>query len=66
MFIDRLGKAASAVTLIVLIRVAGISIPMLLGAALGAVAVWVLCAYHLGRAHARYVADLERRPVSAA
>ena len=66
MFIDRLGKAASAVALIVLIRAAGISVPMLLGTALAAVVVWVICSYQLGRAHARHLAEQPRRTASAA
>ena len=52
MFIDRLGKALSAITLIVVIAVAGISIPMLLAIALAAIAVWIVCADRLGRAYA--------------
>jgi AAA family ATP:ADP antiporter len=51
MFVDRLGKAASAIALIILIRAAAISIPILLGVALVAIVLWMLCADRLGRAY---------------
>ena len=56
MFVDRLGKAFSAIALIVLIAATGISIPILLATALGAITVWVLCANALGRTYAKRVA----------
>ena len=52
MFVDRLGKAASAVALIAVIGVAGLSISILIAVALAAIAVWIACADRLGRAYA--------------
>jgi AAA family ATP:ADP antiporter len=58
MFMDRLGKALSAVTLIVVIATAGTSIRLLLAIALGAIALWTWCADRLGRAYAVKVARM--------
>jgi ATP/ADP translocase len=63
MFFDRFGKAVSAITLIVVIAAAGISIPILLAVALGAIVLWTLFADRLGRA---YPAREARRPANVA
>jgi AAA family ATP:ADP antiporter len=59
MFVDRLGKALSAIALIAVVALSGVSIPILLTVALGAILIWVFCANQLGRAYARRAA----RPV---
>jgi AAA family ATP:ADP antiporter len=51
MFVDRLGKAVSAITLIFVVATAGVSIPLLLAIALVAIAAWVWCANRLGLAY---------------
>jgi ATP:ADP antiporter, AAA family len=56
MFVDRLGKARSAIALIAAVGLSGVSIPILLAVALGAILIWVLCANQLGRAYARRAA----------
>jgi AAA family ATP:ADP antiporter len=61
MFIDRLGKAASAIALIVVLATAGLSISALLGVAFAALVVWVFCAHRLGRAYAVRTAGADRR-----
>jgi AAA family ATP:ADP antiporter len=53
MFVDRIGKALSALALIVVIALTGVSIRVSLLVALGAVVVWTLCAGALGRAYLR-------------
>jgi ATP/ADP translocase len=63
MFVDRLGKALSAMALIGAVTLWGVSIPMLLAVALAAILIWVLCANQLGRA---YAWRAERRVRSAA
>jgi AAA family ATP:ADP antiporter len=63
MFVDRLGKALSAMALIGAVALWGVSIPMLLAVALAAILIWVLCANQLGRA---YAWRAERRVRSAA
>jgi AAA family ATP:ADP antiporter len=52
MFIDRLGKAVSAIALILVTAVAGLSIPILLSVALAAMAMWIWSADRLGRKYA--------------
>jgi AAA family ATP:ADP antiporter len=61
MFMDRLGKAVSAIALIIVLATAGISIPLLLALALAAIAAWLVCADRLGRA---YVAHMTPTPES--
>jgi AAA family ATP:ADP antiporter len=51
MFIDRLGKAASAIALIVVLATEGLSISALLAVAFAALVLWVFCAHWLGRAY---------------
>jgi ATP/ADP translocase len=51
MFVDRVGKAVSAIALIVAIAIVGLSIPVLLAIALGSIVIWVFCADRLGRAY---------------
>jgi hypothetical protein len=51
MFVDRLGKAVSAIALIGATTVVGLSIPVLLAIALGAIVIWVFCADRLGRVY---------------
>jgi ATP:ADP antiporter, AAA family len=53
MFVDRLGKALSAIALIAVVAMSGVSIPILLAVALVAIVIWMLCANQLGRAYAR-------------
>jgi ATP/ADP translocase len=62
MLMDRFGKALSAVSLIVVIAVAGISITVSLGVAVAALVLWVFCAESLGRA---YAARVDRRAPGA-
>jgi hypothetical protein len=50
------GKAVSAITLIVVTATEGTSIPILLGIAIGAIVVWILCADRLGLTYASRVA----------
>jgi AAA family ATP:ADP antiporter len=57
MFIDRFGKAISAVALIVATSVAGLSIAVLLAIAAVAMLVWIWSADGLGRRYAVPVAD---------
>ena len=52
MFVDRLGKALSAIALIAAVAWSGVSIPILLAVALAAILIWALCASQLGRAYA--------------
>ena len=62
MFIDRLGKALSAIALIIVIAAAGVSIPISLAVALGAVVLWVFFAESLGRAYTARVVFSAPRP----
>ncbi len=57
MVIDRAAKALSSVALIAIIAMQGVSIPVSLGVALGALALWAVCANALGRAYARRTAS---------
>jgi ATP:ADP antiporter, AAA family len=57
MVLDRLGKATSTIALILLITVSGMSIPLMLGVALAAIALWVVCAWRLGHVYAERTAD---------
>jgi AAA family ATP:ADP antiporter len=57
MVLDRLGKAASAIALILLMTVRGMSIPLMLGVALAAIALWVVCAWRLGHVYAERTAE---------
>lgn len=56
MVVDRTGKALSALALMVVIAGAGVSITISLAVAMGALLLWLVCAYGLGRAYARHVA----------
>ena len=56
MVVDRAGKALSALALMVIIARAGVSIPISLAVAMGALLLWLVCAHGLGRAYARHVA----------
>lgn len=55
MFVDRAGKALSALALMAIIAREGISIPTSLAVALAALALWGVCAVALGRAYARTI-----------
>jgi ATP/ADP translocase len=55
MFVDRLGKALSAIALIIVIAAAGVSVLISLAVALGAIALWAVFADGLGRAYAARV-----------
>lgn len=57
MVIDRAGKALSSIALIAIIALQGVSIPLSLGIAFGALALWMFCADALGRAYVRRVAS---------
>jgi ATP/ADP translocase len=57
MFIDRLGKAISAIALILATSVAGLSIRVLLTIAAVAILVWIWSADGLGRRYAVRAAD---------
>jgi len=65
MFVDRAGKALSALALMAIIARAGISISISLAVALVALALWTVCARALGRAYARRVAEAEPAPEPA-
>lgn len=56
MVVDRAGKALSALALMVVIARAGVSITISLAVAMGALLLWLVCAWGLGRAYARHVA----------
>jgi AAA family ATP:ADP antiporter len=58
MFVDRLGKAISALALIGATAVVGLSTPVLLAIALAAIVIWVFCANRLGRV---YLTQVTRR-----
>lgn len=51
MFIDRAGKALSAIALILVIAAAGVSITVSLAVAIGALVLWAFSAAALGRAY---------------
>lgn len=56
MLVDRVGKALSALALIAVIALAGMSVAASLAVALAAMVVWGACAAALGRAYARAMA----------
>lgn len=53
MLVDRGGKAISSVVLMVIIAAQGVSLPIALGVAIGAMMVWIACAFGLGRSYER-------------
>jgi ATP/ADP translocase len=57
MFVDRGGKALSALALMAIIARAGVSIRICLSVALGALLLWTVCARLLGRAYAERVGE---------
>lgn len=65
MFVDRAGKALSAIALMVVIAQVGVSITVSLAVAIGALAVWLVCGVGLGAVYERTVraqADETREP----
>jgi len=71
MVIDRLGKALSAIALMIIIASSGVSITASLVVAFVAVLLWAFSAHYLGKAYARKVgadqpARPEERPVNLA
>jgi AAA family ATP:ADP antiporter len=61
MFVDRAGKALSSIALIIVIAGSGISIPISLAVALGAIALWFVGAAFLGKAYQRRIAGAPER-----
>ena len=56
MFVDRTGKVLSSLALMAILAVEGVSIRVTLAAALGALAIWAVCANMLGQAYGRLTA----------
>jgi AAA family ATP:ADP antiporter len=65
MFVDRAGKAISSLALMAVIATSGVSIPISLAVALGAIVVWVIAAALLGPAYARTIAARAPEPRGA-
>jgi ATP:ADP antiporter, AAA family len=53
MLVDRGGKAISSIVLMVIIAAQGVSLPIALAVAIGAMIVWTACAFGLGRSYER-------------
>lgn len=60
MLVDRAAKALSSVALVFVIAAAGLSIPISLAIALGALAMWTVCAALLGPAYSRRIERADR------
>jgi ATP:ADP antiporter, AAA family len=66
MVVDRGAKALSSIALVVIIAFESASVTISLGVALGALALWALCAAFLGRAYKRRVLSKETKRESDA